>query len=258
LVGLDYDAIGRAYDRHRRPDPRIAQAIAAALGGAESIVNVGAGTGSYEPRGRYVVGVEPSRTMIAQRAATAAPCVRAAAAHLPFADGAFAAAMAILTLHHWEQRRAGLLELRRVARERIIIVTWDPAQPGFWLTRDYFPAIHALDRELFPSLGELRASLGPLAVTPLSIPHDCVDGFLGAYWRRPAAYLDAQIRSAISTFARLADPGPGLAALRRDLDTGEWAQRNAELLEQEEIDLGYRLVSAGGAWTGHAPSRADA
>jgi SAM-dependent methyltransferase len=255
---LSYDEIGRGYSRHRRSDPRIVHALAAALGHAASVLNVGAGTGSYEPHDRWVVAVEPSLAMIRQRAAGTAPVIRAVADHLPFADGAFAATMAILTLHHWGDRRAGLLELRRVARERVVLLTWDPAHPGFWLTRDYFPAIHALDRELFPSLVELGALLGPLAVTPLAIPHDCVDGFLGAYWRRPAAYLDAQIRSAISSFARLADPGPGLAALRRDLDTGEWAQRNAELLEREEIDLGYRLVSAGGAWTGHATSRADA
>lgn len=237
-----YDIIGRAYARHRRPDPRIARAVAAALGGAESVVNVGAGAGSYEPADRVVVAVEPSSVMIAQRAAGAAPVVRGSAESLPFSDGAFDAALAILTVHHWADWRAGLAEMRRVARERVVILTWDPAHAGFWLVRDYFPEILEIDGRMFPPLAELEAALGRVEVSAVPVPHDCADGFLGAYWRRPAAYLDEGVRAAISTFARVGDVSARVERLRADLESGRWAARNAELLGLEELDLGYRLV----------------
>ncbi len=134
-----YDAIGVGYERYRRPDPRIAAAITDALGTADSVLNVGAGAGSYEPRDRAVVAVEPSRAMIRQRPAGSAPVVQASATHLPFADTAFAASLAVLTLHHWPDRSRGLAELSRVSRQRVVILTWDPAFAGFWLVDDYFP-----------------------------------------------------------------------------------------------------------------------
>ena len=243
-----YDAIGRGYATRRRPDPRIAAAIRLALGDARSVVNVGAGAGSYEPADRPVIAVEPSRAMIAQRPPGAAPALQAAAEALPLRDGAVDAALAILTLHHWHDRAAGLAELARVARRRVLIVNWDPAaRHDFWLTREYIPALAELDARLFPTAAELEAALGPLRVVPLPVPHDCVDGFLGAYWRRPEAYLDAGVRGAMSTFARLG-PEPaqsvmqGLARLGEDLASGRWEARFGHLRTLRELDLGYRLV----------------
>lgn len=239
-----YDRIGTAYSSYRRPDPRIAAAIARSLGDARSIVNVGAGTGSYEARDRELVAVEPSRTMIRQRDRAAAPAVQATAAALPFYDAAFDAAQAILTIHHWSDRARAFEELGRAARRRVVILTWDPDGPGFWLVDDYFPEIREADRRIFPTMSELaRAFGGKVTVEPLLIPHDCTDGFLAAYWRRPAAYLDAGARSAISCFARIGDAGQGLQRLEDDLLSGEWARRCGHLLGESAIDFGYRLVT---------------
>lgn len=238
-----YDTIGSGYRRFRRPDPRIAAAVLRALGSASSVLNVGAGAGSYEPHDRRVVAVEPSITMIRQRPRSAALVVRASGTALPFRDQKFDASSAILTIHHWPDRTKGLDELRRAARQRTVILTWDPAAPGFWLT-DYFPEILEIDRRIFPSLEELQRGLGRAAVFDLPIPHDCTDGFLGAYWRRPRAYLDATVRAAISTFGKLADVERGLSRLRRDLDSGEWRRRYGAVLGEINLDLGYRLVVA--------------
>jgi SAM-dependent methyltransferase len=239
-----YDVIGDGYSLQRRPDPRLAAAIGIALDDAESVLNVGAGTGSYEPGDRRVVAVEPAWSMIRQRAAGAAPVVQASAVDLPFRDGAFAATLAILTIHHWPDRPRGLAELARVARRRVVALTWDPAASGFWLVDDYFPEVVAIDRPMFPSLADLERAWGPLDVRPVPVPHDCVDGFLGAYWRRPAAYLDAAVRSGISTFSQLRDVESGLGRLRRDLADGTWTYRHGHLLHRTELDLGYRLVVA--------------
>jgi SAM-dependent methyltransferase len=237
-----YDEIGRGYGAHRRPDPRFAAAILRALGNAETVVNVGAGAGSYEPTDRRVVAVEPSAAMIAQRPPGGPPAVQASASDLPFRADGFEAALAILTIHHWPDRARGLRELARVARTRVILLTWDPATPAFWLADEYFPRIWAIDRPIFPSIDDLRRVLGPIEVQPLPVPHDCTDGFLGAYWRRPAAYLDAAVRGAMSTFTKFPNPEPALARLRRDVAEGTWAQRHADLLDRTELDLGYRLV----------------
>jgi len=239
-----YDAIGVGYRDFRRPDPRLEAAVTRALNQAETVVNVGAGTGSYEPSDRSVVAVEPAMTMIRQRRPGSAPVVQASATELPFRDDGFAAALAILTVHHWPDQALGLDEMARVARRRVVVVTWDPSTSGFWLVDDYFPEIVEIDRPLFPSIEDFRKALGRVEVHPLPIPHDCVDGFLGAYWRRPHAYLDAGVRSAISTFEKLHDMGRGLDRLRRDLEDGSWARRYGDLLDQPEIDLGYRIVIA--------------
>ena len=239
-----YDEIGIGYGSHRRPDPRIAAAIRVALGDAETVVNVGAGAGSYEPADRRVVAVEPSLEMIRQRRAGGAPVIRASATHLPFRDRAFAAALAVLAVHHWPDRARGLAELARVAT-RAVVLTWDPAAPGFWLVDDYFPSILAIDRPSFPTLDDFRRALGEVEIHPLPVPHDCVDGFLGAYWRRPSAYLDPGVRRAISTFSKIGDAEPGLARLRRDLEDGTWTRRHGHLLNRTELDLGYRLVITG-------------
>lgn len=244
---MDYDALGSAYNRTRCPDARIARLIDATLGDAASVVNVGAGSGAYEPRERKVVAVEPSAAMIAARPADAAPAVRAAAEQLPFADDAFDAAMGVLTMQHWSDLGRGLRELRRVARRRIVLFTWDPEfEDALWLTVRYLPQIRERDRVCFPSRGQLAHHLGELEVTPVPIPHDCTDGFLGAWWRRPDAYLDPSVRASISGFARIpeADEAAAMAHLRRDLESGEWQRLYGHLLELEELDLGYRLVTA--------------
>jgi SAM-dependent methyltransferase len=240
-----YDAIGRTYAAYRRPDPRIAAAIDAALGDARSVVNVGAGAGSYEPVGREVLAVEPSQTMIGQRPAQAAPCLLGSAEALPLETGSFDAAMAVLSIHHWTDAEAGLREMARVARKRIVLLTWIPDADPFWLTRDYFPEIAAHDRTIFPCAADLMALLdrvaGPARMTPAPIPHDCIDGLLGAYWRRPEAYLDPDRRSVMSSFARI-DAALGLESLRADLQSGRWAERNRRLMAFDALDLGYRVV----------------
>jgi SAM-dependent methyltransferase len=239
-----YDRIGATYSGYRRPDRRIAEAILESLGRSDSVVNVGAGSGSYEPVDRKVVAVEPSRTMIRQRSPASAPAVQAVASALPFRDGAFSAGLALLTIQHWRERSRGLDELARSARDRIVVLTWDPAADGFWLTNEYFPELLELDREIFPSLSELSRCFGRIEVRPVPIPQDCRDGFLGAYWRRPAAYLDAGIRSAISSFSRIPSLEDGLRLLANDLQSGEWQRRHGVILSLQELDLGYRLVTA--------------
>jgi SAM-dependent methyltransferase len=239
-----YDKIGVGYSAYRRPDPRIEARIDAALGSARTVINVGAGSGSYEPADRAVVAVEPSAEMVRQRPRGSAPAVRTTAERLPFRDASFDASLAVLTIHHWRDWRAGLTELRRVARERVVILTWDPDGARFWLMDEYFPEIMEADRLIFPSIEEMASVLGGAEVRPVPVPADCTDGFLGAYWRRPAAYLDAGVRGAMSGFAKLRNPGPQLARLAADLADGTWASRHHALLSATELDLGYRLVIA--------------
>jgi SAM-dependent methyltransferase len=240
-MSTPYDAIGQNYAQRRRADPRIAALIEAALGEAQSVINVGAGAGSYEPRDRVVQAVEPSATMIAQRHAGAAPCVQASAEALPFDDKSFDAAMAILTIHHWSDWRAGLRELKRVARQRIVLLTFDVEASDFWLTRDYFPALAELDRAIMPPLDALAGELGAYSATIVPVPHACVDGFLGAYWRRPEVYLDRRARQSMSSFAKI-DAEDGLQRLAADLDSGAWRARNADILALSALDVGYRLL----------------
>jgi SAM-dependent methyltransferase len=239
-----YDRIGDGYAAVRREDPAIAAAIHAALGDARSVVNVGAGTGSYEPRDRAVVAVEPSPVMLAQRPVGAAPAVQASAEALPFADGSFDAAMAVLSDHHWPDRVAGLRELRRVARRRVVVFQCDldVQVEAFWLVRDYLTTF----RPEAMTMAELAGHVGATRVEPVPLPHDCRDGFLAAYWRRPRAYLDKRVRDGISVCRLLppADVETAIARLRADLESGEWARRNAAILEREATDLGYRLVIA--------------
>jgi SAM-dependent methyltransferase len=240
-----YDRIGIGYRAFRVPDPRIAAAVSRALGDAESVANIGAGAGSYEPRDRRVVAIEPAKTMIEQRAQDAAPVVRASATALPLRDACVDAALAVLTVHHWPNRARGLSEMRRVAKKRVVVLTHVHLS-SFWLGA-YFPRIRELDLEIFPTLSDFESALGPLRVSAVPIPHDCSDGFLGAYWRRPHAYLRADARAAISAFAKLteAETNAGLARLRRDLDSGAWQERHAGLLGLDALDVGYRLLVAG-------------
>jgi SAM-dependent methyltransferase len=241
-----YDRIGRRYAQRRQPDPRIAARVTRALGDARTIVNVGAGSGSYEPRDRQVVAIEPSDVMIMQRPREAAPVVRGVAEALPFSNNQFDAALAVLTVHHWTDANRGLAELQRVARRQVIF-TWDPKHLArFWFTRDYLPEAVALDAG-FTTLEPTLELLGAATVEPVLVPQDCQDGFFAAYWRRPEAYLDPDVRAGISGFGilDLSLVERALELLADDLATGKWYRRNEQLLELDEIDLGYRLVIAG-------------
>jgi SAM-dependent methyltransferase len=242
---VKYDVIGRTYTRTRATDPRIAAAIWDPLGDARTVVNVGAGTGNYEPPDREVTAVEPSAVMIAQRAPDAAPAVQAAAEALPFEDDSFDAAMAVLTIHHWSDWRRGIDELRRVAN-RVVVFSWDPSfARRLWVTADYFPFVGD-EETTFPSLADQAGAVRAMRVTTVPIPWDCEDGFYGAYWRRPDAYLDPEVRAGVSVLASRSpeELAPGLERLRHDLESGAWAERHADLLEREELDLGYRLLVA--------------
>jgi SAM-dependent methyltransferase len=248
---VDYELIGSGYTATRRPDPRIEEAIWAALGDAETVLNVGAGAGAYEPPDREVLAIEPSETMIAQRPPGAAPARRAGAESLPLPDDSVDAAMAILSDHHWRDRARGLDELRRVARRRVVLFNADPAQAErFWLTTEYLPGFLDLIPPPYRVPGywekELEEVLGSLELRPVPLPHDCRDGFYGAFWRRPGAYLDPAVRRGISVFAALPDAEvrEAVESLARDLDSGAWRERHADLLALDELDLGYRVVIA--------------
>ncbi len=237
-----YDTLGVGYTHRRVPDARISTQITRALGDARTVVNVGAGTGAYEPRDLTVVAVEPAATMIAQRVSGAAPVVQAVAGSLPFDDRSFDAALCSLTIHHWPDWRAGLHEVRRVTRGRIVVFHFDlHAQRDFWLLGDYLPEALSLAA---PSVAEVARELGRSRVEVVPVARECTDGFLCAYWNRPEAYLDPAVRAAISTFHLL---GPSvceraITALARDLDSGAWDERHGHLRALDEADLGYRLI----------------
>jgi SAM-dependent methyltransferase len=239
-----YDTIGVTYTVTRRTEPRIAEQVWAALGDAQTVVNVGAGTGSYEPPDREVTAVEPSAVMRAQRPEGAAPCVTATAESLPFEDQSFDAAMAFATIHHWRDPIAGLREMQRVAR-RVVVFTKDNSDPDvFWLNRDYLPEFADLLAGR-PSLTELADVTGA-RLEPVLIPWDCKDGFYEAYWRRPEAYLDEHVRRGISIWARVGPDAEQRAvqSLRDDLASGRWLERNRDLVDLDAAELGLRLLIA--------------
>jgi SAM-dependent methyltransferase len=243
-MSIIYDRIGSTYSSTRAADPGLEKQIHRHLAGARNLVNIGAGTGSYEPENIPVVAVEPSATMVKQRTPNKAGAIRAFADALPFADTTFSNSLSVLTVHHWKNRQTAFAEIRRVVTGRAVFVTWDPESTGFWLTRDYFPELLDIDRPKFPPLSEFEESFASIKVMPMLIPHDCIDGFLGAYWRRPHYYLDAGVRAGMSTFAEIDHPGPTLERLASDLESGRWHKKNAAILESTELDLGYRIVIA--------------
>ena len=245
-AGNIYDNIGQSYAQTRRPDRRIAQQIRTALGDVASVLNVGAGSGSYEPAST-VLAVEPSALMVAQRPVGSAIAVRGIAEELPVADGAVEAVMALLTMHHWRDVDAGVAELLRVARSRVVILTWDQrVTRDFWLVRDYVPRSADLDDSRAIPIDRLVGMLGGARVEPVLVPYDCTDGFGAAFWRRPFQYLDPVVRRGMSMLAQLdpADVLPGIERLRADLASGRWAQVYGDLLTRTEFDAGYRLVIA--------------
>ena len=243
---MRYDVIGRGYSAHREADPRIQAAVDTALGDARTVVNVGAGTGSYEPRDRPVIPVEPSTVMAMQRDPGLAPAVLGVAESLPLADGSVDAAMAVLTMHHWTDVSRGLAEMRRVARRRVVLLTVDVGvAAGMWLFRHYVPEIFERDRVEFPAIDRLVREMGTLTrVVTIPVPADCADGFILAFWSRPEAVLDPDARAATSGFARLSAPvqAAALARLEHDLVSGAWDERHGRLRTLPELDVGLRLL----------------
>jgi SAM-dependent methyltransferase len=244
-----YETIGRSYAATRREDPRIARRIHEALGDARSAVNVGAGTGSYEPEDRYVIAVEPSDVMAEQRPPSRVPAIRASAGELPLRDRSVDAAMAVLTLHHWDDaQERGVRELRRVARDRVVILTYDASVSGrMWLMADYLPEVAALDERIFPSPDALTGWLGgAVEVQTLPISRDTSDWMLGSFWAHPERVLDERARANTSGFARMPDDVVQrvVSSLRRDLEDGSWDAHHGELRTLDEHDVGLRLIIA--------------
>jgi SAM-dependent methyltransferase len=242
---FDYERGGAGYALRRRPDPTIAALVRHALGDAKTLINVGAGAGSYEPPAT-MAAIEPSQVMIAQRPAGSAPVLRAVAEQIPLRDNCADAAMALLTVHHWADVAAGVAEMRRIARRRLVFLTWRPdVLEQFWLSR-YLPEAARLDAAMAVPVGVLTAELRSAQVRPLPIPHDCLDGFGAAFWRRPHAYLDPVVRAGISFFAKAgsSELREGLGRLADDLATGRWHDQNAELLELDSYDAGYCLITS--------------
>lgn len=243
----DYDRDGRRYAGQRRADPRIARQVHAALGEARTVLNVGAGAGSYEPEDRYVVAVEPSATMRRQRPSHLPPALIGTAASLPFDDGAFDASMAILTVHHWPDPAAGMRELRRVTLGPVVVMTFDPDAPtAFWMF-DYVPEMIDVERRRYVSPRVLAEALGGThALHPVPVARDCTDRFQVALYARPEAFLDDEVRAAQSAWTFLP---PGVEArfvdaLRRDLASGAWERRYGALRAQPEIACQLRLLVA--------------
>lgn len=245
--GSRYERIGHGYAHTRREDPELAQQIHAALGAARTVVNVGAGAGSYEPRDRHVIAIEPSDVMAAQRPASLPPAIRASAGELPLRDQSVDAAMAILTIHHWdEEQLAGVREMRRVARGPVVILTYAPAISGqMWLMKDYLPEVAQLDNRIFPDPQELAGWLGGRTETlSIEIPKDTPDWTLGSFWAHPERVLDAAARRGTSGFARMPSEVVNrvVEAVARDLENGAWERRHGHLRRLASFDVGLRLL----------------
>jgi len=236
-----YDLIGQQYSIGRKSDPRIEALIHAQLKHATSVLNVGAGTGSYEPLSLSGISIEPSAIMIRQRKPDRFPVVKGQAEYLPFPNKSFDAVMGVMTIHHWSDVTQGLRELKRVARNTIVLMTHDPNHDGFWLDH-YLPDRRLLDQHEMPPIQLITKILGASQILPVPIPFDCHDGFYGAYWRRPEAYLNPNVRRNISLFARLRDTEGAMKRLSNDLSTGLWHQQFGHLKKLTFLDLGYRLV----------------
>jgi SAM-dependent methyltransferase len=244
-----YDAIGTTYTGTRREDPRLRARIHAALGDAWTVVNVGAGAGSYEPHDRHVIAIEPSDVMAAQRSQSLAPAIRASAGSLPLRDRAVDAAMAILTVHHWDtEREAGVRELRRVARGPVVIVTYDPrVSKRMWLIAEYVPEVAELDDRIFPVPEQIAEWLGgEVGIEPLPVPRDCTDWMMGSFWAHPERVLDPAARANTSGFARMhpAAVDRAVARLAADLESGAWDRRHGDLRGLDAYDSGLRLIVA--------------
>jgi len=241
-----YEQIGVGYADYRKPDPRIEAQIRRAIGDVELVCNVGAGAGSYEPQDVPVIAVEPSRVMSSQRRNRAKCILAATAEQLPLRDDAVDASMAVLTIHHWLHPEQGLAEMRRIARRQVIFAFDPPLLDSFWLVQDYLPEILDLEAKRSLSIAAIAQLLHTDSIETVNVPHDCSDGFLTAYWRRPEMYLEPSVRRSISPFMQLPEQvvNDALDQLRRDLSTGLWHRKHAGLLSTTSCDFGYRLVVA--------------
>lgn len=243
---FDYEQHGQSYAGQRRTDPRIAARIHAALGAARTVLNVGAGAGSYEPGDRHVIAIEPSAVMRAQRPVHLAPAIHGTAEALPLDDGSVDAAMAMVTIHQWSDPLKGLRELRRVARGPVVILSFDPdAVTNFWITR-YAPELVAVDQRRFPAIRFVTDTLGgSCAVETIRVPRDCVDGFQEAFYARPEAFLQAVVRKGQSAWGFLASgvEDRAVQTLARDLESGAWDQRFGHLRTQAEFAGALRLIT---------------
>ena len=245
--GIRYERIGHGYARMRREDRRIAERVHAALGSARTVVNVGAGAGSYEPDDRHVIALEPSDVMAAQRPPGHVPAIRASAGRLPLRDDSVDAAMAMVTIHHWdEEQKRGVQELRRVARGPVVILTFDATvSTRMWLFEDYLPEGAALDRQVMPPIDEVSDWLGEgTRVETVLLGRDTPDWMCAAFWAHPERVFDAEARAATSSFARMESRVVDrvLHELRRDLDSGAWDVRHGELRALDSYDVGLRLL----------------
>jgi SAM-dependent methyltransferase len=242
---FDYETHGTGYAVQRRTDPRIAALVHAAFGDARTVLNVGAGAGSYEPDDRYVVAVEPSAAMRAQRPPTAVPALDATAEALPFDDDTFDAALASVTVHQWSDAAQGLAELRRVARGPVVVLTFDgDALDTHWLA-DYAPELIAAERRRYPPIADIAAAIGRATdVLPVPVPHDCVDGFTEAYYARPEMFLRPEVRAAQSAWGFIDAEATARAVdrLRDDLASGAWDARYGRFRTQPEFVGSLRLI----------------
>lgn len=238
-----YDVLGTDYATKRKSDPRIQHQIFEKLKNADKILNIGAGTGSYEPIDKNLVAIEPSMEMIKQRSADAHPVIQGSAESLPFPDNSFSHGLTILSMHHWTDRITAFKEINRVVTDQFIAVTWNPESKPFWLTKDYFPEIYDIDKVIFPSISQMESHFESISVEPLLIPEDCIDGFLAAYWKRPEMYLDANVRHSISSFSKLPSLLNGLKKLTSDLENGNWHKQNEKLLTKSQLDMGYVIIN---------------
>ena len=242
-MSINYDLLAPDYQQYRIPDARIAARINHHIPPGSKVLNVGAGQGSYEPAYCNVTAIEPSREMISRRPPASAPAIEGCAENLPFEDNSFDIALAILTIHHWLDVQKGVRELARVARSKVVILTWNGNYGDFWLP-DYIPQIVTADTGLFPTTDRLSEWLGgAISEEIVSIPHDCTDGMMCAYWRRPEMYLNATARLAISTFSKLGDTGAELDCLRSDIISGRWHQKYQALLGRQSLECGYTLIT---------------
>jgi SAM-dependent methyltransferase len=242
-----YDSIGRGYSGTRREEPRFFKLISNALGAARSVVNVGAGAGSYEPRDRYVLAIEPSDVMVAQRAGDLGPAIRAEAHRLPLGDRSADAVMSVLSVHHWDQHQEeGVRELRRIANGPVVILTCDPeVSSRMWLMKDYLPEVAELDRQSFPSMERLATWLGgKTRIDAVPVPRDTCDWTLMSFWAHPERVLDASARGATSGFARMPSEVVErvVSSVRHDLAAGAWDAKYGYLRELQQYDAGLRLV----------------
>jgi len=243
----DYATIGKTYSQYRQPDPRIAQRVWDALGDALTVLNVGAGAGSYEPTDRRVTAVEPSATMRGQRPASLATAVDAVAEQLPFGDDAFDASMTTFSVHQWQDLEAGLAEMRRVTRGPVVILTCDPELvEEFWLAQ-YAPDVLATERRRYPSIARLQELLGGTAIVELvPIPLDCTDGFNEAYYGRPEQLLNPEARAACSawSFISPAQAESYTITLASALESGAWDAQHGALRRKPTFEGSLVLVRA--------------